>query len=118
MELAPLKELVTEYAKEANWPKVRTYGEYATYISTQDQDVLATLGRAYLELGQGDRALYTYDTMLLIKPEPRRPALVHLGRARAYMAMNKKAEAKAALAQAMKTEPENAELLELKAKLK
>ncbi len=118
MELAPLKELVLEYEKLKNWPKVRTYGEYATYISTQDPDVLGSLGRAYLELGQGDRALYTYDTMLLIKPEPRRPALVHLGRAKALFAMGKKADAKAALAQAMKTEPENAEVLQLKAKLK
>lgn len=32
--------------------------------------------------------------------------------------MGKKADAKAALAQGLKTEPENAELLELKAKLK
>jgi hypothetical protein len=118
MELAPLKELVLEYEKAKNWAKVRTYGEYATYISTQDPDVLGALGRAYLELGQGDRALYTYDTMLLAKPEPRRPALVHLGRAKALHAMGKKADAKAALAQAMKTEPENAEALQLKAKLK
>jgi cytochrome c-type biogenesis protein CcmH/NrfG len=34
------------------------------------------------------------------------------------MAMNKKAEAKDALAQALKTEPENAEALQLKAQLK
>ncbi|HEY5947494.1 MAG TPA: tetratricopeptide repeat protein [Kofleriaceae bacterium] len=118
MELAPLKELVLEYAGASNWAKVRTYGEYATYISTQDPDVLGALGRAYLELGQGDRALYAFDTMLVIKPEPRRPALVHLGRAKALLAMGKKADAKAALAQAMKTEPENAEILALKAKLK
>jgi cellulose synthase operon protein C len=118
MELAPLKELVLEYDKAKNWAKVRTYGEYATYISTQDPDVLGALGRAYLELNQGDRALYTYDTMLVIKPAPRRPALVHLGRAKALFALGKKADAKAAVAQAMKTEPENAEILELKAKLK
>ncbi len=118
MELAPLKELVLEYEKQKNWAKVRTYGEYATYISTQDPEVLGALGRAYLELNQGDRSLYTYDTMLLIKPEPRRPALVHLGRAKALHALGKKADAKAALQQAMKTEPENAEVLELKAKLK
>jgi len=118
MELAPLKELVDGYVQAANWPKVRTYGEYATFISTQDPDILSALGRAYLQLGQPDRALYTYDTMLVVKPEPRRPALVHLGRARAFAALNKKADAKAALAQAMKTEPENAEVLELKAKLK
>jgi Tfp pilus assembly protein PilF len=118
MELAPLKELVVEYAKAQNWPKVKTYGELALYISTQDPEILSALGRAYLELGQGERALYSYDTMLVSKPEPRRPALVHLGRARALLALGKKADAKAALALAMKTEPENAEVLELKAKLK
>ena len=48
----------------------------------------------------------------------RRPALVHIGRTRALMLQGKKAEAKAALALAAKTEPENAEVIELKAKLK
>src|SRR5688572_27417729 len=105
MELAPLKELVLEYQKGSSWAKVRTYGELALYISTQDPDILGALGRAYLELAMGERALYTYDTMLVIKPEPRRPALVHLGRAKALFAMGKKADAKAALAVAMKTEP-------------
>ncbi len=118
MELAPLKELVLGYEQAKSWAKVRTYGELALYINTQDPEILSALGRAYLELGQGDRALYTYDTMLVINPAPRRPALVHLGRAKAYLAMGKKADARAALALAMKTEPENAEVLELKAKLK
>jgi Tfp pilus assembly protein PilF len=118
MDLAPLKELVTEYGKLKNWAKVRTYGEMATYINPQDADILIGLGRAYIELGDGAKALYTYDTALVAKPVPRRPALVHLGRARAFAAMKKMGDAKAALAEAMKTEPENAEVLELKAKLK
>jgi predicted Zn-dependent protease len=118
MELAPLKELVVEYSKASNWAKVRTYGELALYISTQDPEILGALGRAYQELGMGERALYSYDTMLVIKPAPRRPALVHLGRAKALAAMGKKTDAKAALALGLKTEPENAELLELKTKLK
>lgn len=118
MDLAPLKKLVLEYGKLGSWAKVRTYGEMATYINPADADVLGGLGRAYLELRQPDRALYTYDTMLVMTPPPRRPALVHLGRARALLALGKKPEAKAALAQAMKTEPENAEAIELKAKLR
>ncbi len=117
MELSPLKELVLEYGKLGNWAKVRTYGEMATFINPNDADILIGLGRAYTELGDGNRALFTYDSALLMNPPPRRPALIHLGRARAYAAMGKKADAKAALAQAMKTEPENAEILELKAKL-
>jgi len=117
MELSPLKELVAEYGKLGQWAKVRTYGEMATYINPNDADVLIGLGRAYTELGDGNRALFTYDSALLLNPPPRRPALIHLGRAKAYLAVGKKADAKAALAQAMKTEPENAEILELKAKL-
>jgi hypothetical protein len=118
MELAPLKELTSEYAKLGTWAKVKTYGEMATYINPADLDILLALGRAYLELGDGAKALYTYDTALVANPPPRRPALVHLGRAKAFAAMNKIKDAKAALAEAMKTEPENAEILQLKAKLK
>ena len=118
MELSPLKELVDAYAAQSNWPKVRTYGEMATYINPQDSDVLMSLARAYLETKSPDKALFAYDTVLVANPAPRRPALVHLGRARAFAAMNKKADAKAAIAQAMKTEPENAEILELRSKLK
>jgi tetratricopeptide (TPR) repeat protein len=117
MELAPVKKLVVEYAKLANWPKVRTYGEMAMYISPSDSDVLMNLGRAYSELGEGARALFTFDTMLLTNPPPRRPALVQIGRTRAFLALGKKAEAKAALGEALKKEPENAEALALKAKL-
>jgi len=118
MDLAPLKKLVIEYGKLANWAKVRTYGEMATYINPSDPEILAGLARAYLELQKPDRALFTYDTMLLVNPSPRRPALVQLGRTRALIALGKTADAKAALAKAMKTEPENAEALEIKAKLK
>jgi hypothetical protein len=118
MDLAPLKKLVTEYGKLASWAKVRTYGEMATFINPSDPEILSGLARAYLELRQPDKALFTYDTMLLVKPPPRRPALVHLGRTRAFLALGKKADAKAALAQAMQTEPENADALALKSQLK
>ena len=115
MELAPLKKLMIEYGKQKNWPKVRTYGELAIYIAPHDPDVLGNLGRAQVETGAGDKALFTFDTMLMTNP--RRPGLVHLGRARAFLALGKKAEAKAALAEAMKKEPDNAEALELKKQL-
>jgi tetratricopeptide (TPR) repeat protein len=118
MELAPLKELISEYGKLGNWAKVHTYAEMATFIAPHDPDVLQALGRSSLELGDGNEALYTFDTMLLLKPAPRRPALVHIGRTKALMAQGKLKEAKAALALASKTEPENSEVLELKAKLK
>jgi tetratricopeptide (TPR) repeat protein len=118
MELAPLKGLVTEYAKLGEWAKVRTYGEMATFVEPADPEVLAALGRAYLELGDGAHALFTFDTALLLVPPPRRPALVHLGRANALLAMGKPKDARVALGLALKTEPENADALALKAKLK
>jgi tetratricopeptide (TPR) repeat protein len=118
MDLGPLKKLVAEYGKLGNWAKVRTYGEMATFINPQDADILMGLGRAYLELGDGAKALFTYETALAINPPPRRPALVHLGRAKALLLLGKRADAKAALALAIKTEPENADILELKSKLK
>ncbi len=117
MELSPLKELIAEYGKLGKWAKVRQYGEMATFIAPSDPEVLLALGKAYLNLNDGQKALFTFDSALLVKPEPRRPALVHLGRARALLALGKKADAKVALALAMKTEPENAEVIELKAKL-
>jgi tetratricopeptide (TPR) repeat protein len=118
MELAPLKELAAEYGKLGNWAKVHTYAQMATFIAPHDPEVLSALGRSALELGDGTGALYSYDSMLLLKPAPRRPALVQIGRTKALWALGKKVEAKAALALAAKTEPENAEVLELKAKLK
>ena len=118
MELAPLKELISEYTKLGTWAKVRTYADMAMYIAPHDADVLTALARSSVELGDAPRALHTYDTMLMLKPAPRRPALVHIGRARAYLAQGKKADARAAVALAAKTEPEHPEVLELQAKVK
>jgi tetratricopeptide (TPR) repeat protein len=117
MELAPLKKLAADYGKLGQWHKVRLYAEMATYIMPQDTDVLFALGKAYQETGDPTKALFTYDSLLAVRPEVRRPALVHIGRAKALLALGKKADAKAALQQALKTEPEHPEALELKAKL-
>lgn len=113
MQYAPLKELIDGYAKLKRWPKVRTYGEMALYLYPTDSELLMTLGRAYLETGAADRALFTYDSALIATPPLRRPALAHLGRARAYLAMGDKAKAKQALGLAAKTEPAHAEVVEL-----
>jgi predicted Zn-dependent protease len=118
MELAPIKELILEYGKLGAWAKVKTYAEMGIYIAPHDPDVLAGLARGALETGDPARALFAYDTMLLLRPAPRRPALVHLGRARALLALGKQAEARAALGLAAKTEPEHVEVIELRARLR
>jgi cellulose synthase operon protein C len=118
MQLAPVKTLVKEHAKLGNWAKVRTWGEMALYINPFDAEILLDLGRAYLELRDGKRALFTYDSALLTRPPLRRPALAQLGRTRAFLLAGDKRQARAALAEALKTEPENAQALELKKQLR
>lgn len=118
MQYGPVKQLVTEYAGLGRWKKVAAYGELAAEINPFDVELLMLLGKANVELGRSDRALFHYDSALVIKPPLRRPALAHLGRAKALAGAGQKAAAKKALAEALRTEPENAEALELEAQLK
>ncbi len=118
MELEPVKTLAVGYAKAGKWAKVRTYGELAMFIAPFDAEVLLALGRAYVELGDAAAGLHTFDIALTLEPPLRRPALAHLGRATALAALGKKSDAKAALAKALTTEPENKDALALQAKLK
>jgi tetratricopeptide (TPR) repeat protein len=114
MEVAPLRELIAALVAAGSWAKVRTYGEMALFQFPADAELLTTLGKAYLETGAPERALYSFDSALLVDPPMRRPALAHLGRTRAYLAKGDKAKARAALAAAAKTEPAHAEVVELK----
>jgi tetratricopeptide (TPR) repeat protein len=107
MQYGPVKQLVTEYAVQNNWKKVRKYGELAVNINPNDGEMLLDLGRAYFETRAATRSLYTYDSALIAEPKLRRPALAHVGRARAYKALGKTSEARAAVAKALKLEPKN-----------
>jgi cytochrome c-type biogenesis protein CcmH/NrfG len=90
----------------------------AVNISLTDPELFLRLGRAYLETGAPDRALFAYDSALMVKPGLRRPALAHLGRARALWAKGAKRKARKALRKAMSTEPENAEALKLQQEMR
>jgi tetratricopeptide (TPR) repeat protein len=118
MQYGPARTLLQEHLKLGNWAKARTFGELALYIMPFDAELLLDLGKAYVELGDGKQALFSYDGALLAQPALRRPAIAHLGRARAYVLLGDKKKAKAAVADALKTEPENAEALKLKAEIK
>ncbi len=118
MQVGPLKELVDAYAQRGAWAKVRTFGEMALDIFPGDAELLMTLGKAYLGTGQPDRALFSYDSALLVDPPLRRPALAQLGRTRALLARGDRKGARAALALAERTEPAHAEVIELKAQVK
>ncbi|MEM9490981.1 MAG: tetratricopeptide repeat protein, partial [Myxococcota bacterium] len=90
MQYGPVKQLVDGYAAKKRWNKVRSYGELALNINLTDADLFLKLGTAYLETGAPDRALFTFDSALMTKPELRRPALAHIGRARALAAQGQR----------------------------
>lgn len=118
MQYAPLRELTDAYVERGRWDKARTYGEMALMINPMDAELLLALGRAYLETGAHAQALFTFDSALLAKPQLRRPALAHLGRARALEAQKQRRQAKTALREALALEPENAEGLELRQEIR
>ncbi|ACY12805.1 tetratricopeptide repeat protein [Haliangium ochraceum] len=114
MQYGPLRELVGAYAERARWDKVRVYGEMAVHINPSDAELFLMLGQAYLETGDPAQALFTFDSALLAKPALRRPALAHIGKARAHLARRQRRPAAAELRSALQLEPENAEALELR----
>ena len=118
MKYAPLKQLVDGHTLKKRWDKVRAYGELALNVNLTDADLYLALGDAYLETGDPDRALFTFDSALLVKPALRRPALAHLGRARAHLARKDRRKARAELDKALRIEPENAAALALKKELR
>ena len=117
MQYEPLKKLLGELFKRKRWAKVRHYGEMALFINPSDSELLLQLARAYRETRALKKALYTYDSVLLAKPAVRRPALAHVGRASVLLAQGKKGPARAAIKKALKLEPNNAEALDVAAKL-
>jgi tetratricopeptide (TPR) repeat protein len=118
MQFGPAKQLVEEYSALKKWDKVRTFGEQAIEINPADTEVLLALGQAYLETGNPDRALFSFDSALLVKPEMRRPGLAHLGRARALKAKNDRKSALKAIDQALRLERDNADAAALKKELR
>ena len=118
MQFGPLKDLLKGHADLGNWHKVRHFGEMALNISLTDPELFLLLGRAYLETGAHKEALFTYDSALMVRPRIRRPALAHMGRAQAYWGMKQKRQARKALGEALRVEPENAKALQLKEKFK
>jgi tetratricopeptide (TPR) repeat protein len=118
MALGPLQRLVDEFTKLKKWHKVVHYGQLGVNIDPAQGRLQLALARAYLESKAYDKALFAYDTALLIRPRLRRPALAHIGRAKALQAQGKKRDALKALTFAIDLEPENAEALKMRSALK
>ncbi len=118
MSLGPLLKLMEHHAKAKRWSRVVHFGELALNLDPAQGKVQLGLGKALTEVKRFDEALYAYDTALLIRPRLRRPALAHLGRAKALLGKGDKREAKKALRDVLDIEPENAEGIKLSAGLK
>jgi tetratricopeptide (TPR) repeat protein len=118
MQFAPLKRLVEDYSARKQWHKVRRYGEMALLVNPFDADVLLKLGQAQIETGNPERALVSFDTALATRPEPRRPALAHLGRARALAALQRNRDAAEAVGRALALEPDHVEAQQLQKSLR
>jgi tetratricopeptide (TPR) repeat protein len=117
MSLGPLVRLVDEFSKQKKWHKVIHYAELGINIDPAKGGLQLSIGKAYLNVDDAKKALFAYDTALLIRPRLRRPALAHLGRAKALLALAQKSKAKSALDDALDLEPENAEAIKMRAAL-
>ncbi len=118
MQYPPLKKLVGAYSARKAWAKVITYGEMAVNINPSDAELFLDLARAYRENGDSDKALFTYESALLARPELRRPALAHIGMAHVLAAQKQRRRALKEVKKALATEPANAEALALRKQLR
>jgi tetratricopeptide (TPR) repeat protein len=113
-----LEVLVNTYLARKNWPKVVTWGERAIDVLPFSGPMHLALGLAYVEVGRAPEALYELESALLARPVLPRPAVAHVGMARAAMLKKDLKAARKAVEAALKAEPRNAEALELKGRLK
>jgi tetratricopeptide (TPR) repeat protein len=90
-------------AEQRKWQELAAAAESALFVSPYSTDVHRLLGEARLELGQGEPALRAFDLALETSPEA--PGPIHMGRARALAALNRRAEARRAVAEAVRHDP-------------
>ena len=99
----------------------------ATSTTKEEMGQLVDLLK-HIIAGKGDEPVSTkaiapdiwneFESALAIDPPLRRPAVAHLGAARAYLAMKDPVRARKAVAEALRLEPQNQQALALKKKIK
>jgi len=112
-------ELVRLLAARKEQAGVRTYGTMAYYINPGSLELHRLLAQAFAApapTADLTRAIWHLETALLC--EPRRPAEIHVELARLFLRQGDRGRARAAVQQALKAEPGNAEARALKARIK
>jgi tetratricopeptide (TPR) repeat protein len=98
---------ITLLAEQQKWRELAAAAESAQFVAPENSEVHRLLGQARLEIGQAEPALRAFDLALLASPES--PAPIHLGRARALAALNRRPEARRAADEAVRLDPSLAE---------
>lgn len=91
-------QLLTALADANRWADVARFGENAVFVEPGRAETHRLLGEAYVRTGKAREGLVELDQTLRLQPE--RPGLVHLGRARALVALRRMPDARRATEQA------------------
>jgi Tfp pilus assembly protein PilF len=102
-----LRTLLRELGAANRWRDIRALTDHARMADPEDATTHAALARAAAETGANDDAVYEYETALLLHPRDVGP--IQLGLARAYLALNNRPRAQAAVRAALQAQPTNAE---------
>ena len=106
-------KLLEAFLKLNQTKKAIYYGEKAIGLNPAHGGLLSSLAKAYFKNSSFEKTIFTYNSLLALRPKTRRPAIAELGKAKAYIGLNDKQNALDALKNAARLEPENLEVLTL-----
>jgi tetratricopeptide (TPR) repeat protein len=89
--------------KSANWSDVVAEGETALYIDPENPAIHLHLGEAYVHTGDAQRGLIELNRALALGYA--KPGVVHLARARAFLALRDEVDAKREIESALAQDP-------------
>ena len=105
--LALRKELTRRFTDEKDGPKAEHWGQECLYVDVYDPECHTLMADAYLANQKPTQGVEEFDVALSLKPK--KPDLIQVRRAKALHASGKIAEAKAALDEILKKDPDQPE---------
>jgi tetratricopeptide (TPR) repeat protein len=114
-DLASARKLVTGYRQKRQHDKVVKFAAKAIAIDPFDVDIHQALAESALEVNQPAEAVFAFESALAL--EPRAPAPLWAGLARAHLARGDRVRAREAVKKALLYDPQNAEAQKLAARV-